>query len=139
MQSEEPIMTATKPPNTLVTTTTSSEPTQSPTSVTSLNTTTASTQEPAKSSVLSSSDPEPTPKPTSKPTPTEIDVSQTTTSSEEEEPTRGSVREEQIYANRNSGGGSPFDNILPENEASHIRRGPLMGLVAALLATIILI
>jgi hypothetical protein len=136
-QSEAPASTTAKPANTSPPATTSQEPPQSTTTEAPPSTT--STEAPPKSLSVGLGDPDLTPNTTPVSTPTTIQVPQTTTSSKEEKPTVRSRLQEQIDANRFSGGGSPFDNIVPDSGAIHTGTSRLKSVVGALLVVVILI
>ncbi|OBT84033.1 hypothetical protein VE02_07103 [Pseudogymnoascus sp. 03VT05] len=146
-QSTAPTEVATKPTDTSTPVTTSQEPPQS----TTAEAPTTTTSEAPKSSVLGIGDPDPTsksttestpdstPEPTPESTSSEIQAPQTTNSSKQDEPTGRSREQQQIDANRFSGGGSPFDNIFADGGAVHPRSGLMMSLAGAILAAIILV
>ena len=156
MQSATPTEIVTTPTDTAIPVTTSQEPGQSTTTEASPTI----TSEKAKSSaVLGIGDPDPTSDSTSRsttrsttmstsestrestpePTTSEGQVPQSTTSSEQEEPTSRSREQQEIDANRFSGGGSPFDNIVADSGALNARNGLISSLAGAILAAIILV
>ncbi|OBT51384.1 hypothetical protein VE04_08676 [Pseudogymnoascus sp. 24MN13] len=145
-QSAAPTEVATKPTDTPAPVTTSQEPPQS----TTVEEPTTTTSQAPKSSVLGIGDPDPTsesttvstpqstPEPTPESTTSEVRAPQTTNSNKQGEPGR-SREQQQIDANRFSGGGSPFDNIVADGGAVHRQSGLMMSLAGAILAAIILI
>ncbi|OBT71107.1 hypothetical protein VF21_09520 [Pseudogymnoascus sp. 05NY08] len=142
-QSTAPTEVATKPTDTSAPVTTSQEPPQS----TTAEVPTTTTSEAPKSSVLGIGDPDPTselttestPEPTPESTTSDIQAPQTTSSNKQDKPTGRSREQQQIDANRFSGGGSPFDNIVADGGAVHPRSGLMMSLAGAILAAIILV
>ncbi|OBT44828.1 hypothetical protein VE00_05008 [Pseudogymnoascus sp. WSF 3629] len=146
-QSTAPTEVATKPADTSAPVTTSRVRPQSTTS----EAPTTTTSEAPKSSVLGIGDPDPTSESTSEstseitsaPTPvsttSEVQAPQTTTSKKQDEPSGRSREQQQIDANRFSGGGSPFDNIVADGGAVHPQSGLMMSLAGAILAAIILV
>ncbi|KFY23593.1 hypothetical protein V491_02485 [Pseudogymnoascus sp. VKM F-3775] len=152
VQSATPTEIVTTPTDTAIPVTTSQEPGQSTTTEASPTI----TSEKAKSSaVLGIGDPDPTSDSTSRsttmptsestrestpePTTSEGQVPQSTTSSEQEEPTSRSREQQEIDANRFSGGGSPFDNIVADSGALNARNSLISSLAGAILAAIILV
>ncbi|OBT62710.1 hypothetical protein VE03_07071 [Pseudogymnoascus sp. 23342-1-I1] len=150
-QSVAPTEIATSPTATPVTT--SQEPPQSTTTEAPPTTT---SEETSKSSAgLGIGDPDPTSESTSESTTksttkstlestpesttTEIQAPQTTTSSIQGEPTSRSRLQQQIDANRFSGGGSPFDNIVADSGALQARSSLLTSLAGAILVAIMLV
>ncbi|KFY77479.1 hypothetical protein V499_03163 [Pseudogymnoascus sp. VKM F-103] len=149
-QSAAPTEVATKPTDTPAPVTTSQEPPQS----TTVEEPTTTTSQAPKSSVLGIGDPDPTsestsesttvstpqstPEPTPESTTSEVQAPQTTNSNKQGEPGR-SREQQQIDANRFSGGGSPFDNIVADGGAVHRQSGLMMSLAGAILAAIILV
>ncbi|ELR09844.1 hypothetical protein VC83_06510 [Pseudogymnoascus destructans] len=150
-QSTAPTEVATKPTDTSAPTTTSQKHPQS----TTAEAPTTTTSEAPKSSVLGIGDPDPTSESTTQPTtesttePTtesipesttsETQASQTTNWNKQDEPSGRSRQQQQIDANKFSGGGSPFDNIVADGGAVHPGSGLMMSLAGAILAAIILV
>ena len=140
-QSAAPTEAATKSTYASTPLATSQEPPQS--TATEAPPTTTSEEAPKSSAGLGIGDPDPTSESTSESTPasttTEIQAPQPTTSSKQEEPTHRSRLQQEIDANRLSGGGSPFDNIVADNGAVRAGSGLITSLAGVLLAAIILV
>lgn len=138
-QTVAPTEVSTSPTSTPVTT--SQEPQQSTTA--EAPPTTTSEEKPKSSADRGIGDPEPTSESTSESTPesttSEIQAPQPTTSSKQEEPTSRSRQQQQIDANRFSGGGSPFDNIVADSGALRAQSSLIASLAGAILVAIILI
>lgn len=140
-QSVAPTEVATSPTYTSTPVTTSQEPPQTTTA--EAPPTTTSEEAPKSSAGLGIGDPDPTSESTSESTPesttAEIQAPQPTTSSKQEEPTSRSRQQQEIDANRFSGGGSPFDNIVLDSGAVYARSSLIANLAGAILAAIILV
>ncbi|KFZ23951.1 hypothetical protein V502_01575 [Pseudogymnoascus sp. VKM F-4520 (FW-2644)] len=147
-QSVAPTEVATSPTYTSTPVTTSQKPPQ--TTIAEAPPTTTSEEAPKSSAGLGIGDPDPTSESTSESTPestsestpesttAEIQAPQPTTSSKKEEPTSRSRQQQEIDANRFSGGGSPFDNIVADSGALHARSSLITSLAGAILVAIIL-
>lgn len=130
-----PGSTTMSPAYTSVPTTTSIAPPQSSSSeAPSSASSTTSVKAPSKSSAAGLGNPDPTPVST----PTQTQLLQPTTSSKDEKPSGRSRQQEQIFADRFSGGGSPFDMIMLPSAAVHRVDCPIKSLIGALLVAVIL-
>ncbi|KFX98248.1 hypothetical protein V490_02398 [Pseudogymnoascus sp. VKM F-3557] len=141
-QSEVPTQVSTTPTFTTTPAVTSQEP---PQTTTAEEPPTTTSEAPSKSSAdLGIGDPDPTSESTSESTPestpSKIQAPQTTptTANKQSEPTSRSRQQQEIDANRFSGGGSPFDNIVAVGAAGHAGSSLVTTMVGVLLVAIIL-